>query len=83
MNRSAQLSKKHESKSQNNLTEKQIKFLAGKLSRIPEFGKYAVGNESHEQLAVRLETMLKDPKNIQKWAKYLTAVGFEQKGNAA
>ena len=83
MNRSAQPSKKQESKSENHFTEKQIKFLAGKLSRIPDFGKYAVGNESHEQLAVRLETMLKDPKNIQKWAEYLTAVGFEQKGNAA
>ncbi len=83
MNRSAQPSKKQESKSDNSLTEKQIKFLAGKLSRLPDFGKYAVGNESHEQLAVRLETMLKDPKNIQKWAEYLTAVGFEQKGAAA
>lgn len=83
MNRSAQPSKKQESKSENSLTEKQIKFFAGKLSRLPDFGKYAVGNESHEQLAVRLETMLKDPKNIQKWSEYLTAVGFEQKGAAA
>ncbi len=83
MNRSVQPSKKQEAKSANSLTEKQIKFLAGKLSRLPDFGKYAVGNESHEQLAVRLETMLKDPKNIQKWAEYLTAVGFEQKGAAA
>lgn len=83
MNRSAQSSKKQESKSDNSFTEKQIKFLAGKLSRLPDFGKYAVGNESHEQLAVRLETMLKEPKNIQKWAEYLTAVGFEQKANAA
>ncbi|MCU4336042.1 helix-turn-helix domain-containing protein [Acinetobacter dispersus] len=83
LNRSTQPSKKYESKSDNALTEKQIKFLAGKLSRIPDFGKYAVGNESHEQLAVRLETMLKNPKNIQKWAEYLTAVGFEHKGNAA
>ncbi|EPH35685.1 hypothetical protein GCM10025882_26770 [Acinetobacter gyllenbergii] len=57
--------------------------MSSRLSRIPAFGKYAVGNESHEQLAVRLETMLKDPKNIQKWAEYLTAIGFEQKGNAA
>ncbi|MFC6628635.1 helix-turn-helix domain-containing protein [Acinetobacter beijerinckii] len=83
MNRSVHSSKKQESKSDNTLTEKQIKFLAGKLSRIPDFGKYAVGNESHDQLAVRLETMLKNPKNIQKWSEYLTAVGFEQKGNAA
>lgn len=83
MNRSVQPGKKQESKSDNRLTEKQIKFLAGKLSRLPDFGKYAVGNESHEQLAVRLETMLKDPKNIQKWSEYLTAVGFEQKGAAA
>ncbi|UTO20577.1 helix-turn-helix domain-containing protein [Acinetobacter sp. Z1] len=83
MNRTAQPSKKQESKSDNSLTEKQIKFLAGKLSRLPDFGKYAVGNESHDQLAIRLETMLKDPKNIQKWAEYLAAVGFEQRGNAA
>jgi len=83
MNRSVQPSNKQESKSANSLTEKQIKFLAGKLSRLPDFGKYAVGNESHDQLAVRLETMLKDPKNIQKWSEYLTAVGFEQKGAAA
>ena len=83
MNRSAQPSKKQESKSDNRLTEKQIKFLAGKLSRLPDFGKYAVGNDSHEQLAVRLETMLKEPKNIQTWSEYLTAVGFEQKGAAA
>ena len=83
MNRTAQPSKKQESKPNNTLTEKQIKFLAGKLSRLPDFGKYAVGNESHDQLAVRLETMLKDPKNIQKWAEYLAAVGFEQRGNAA
>jgi hypothetical protein len=55
MNHSAQPSKKQESKSENNLSEKQIKFLAGKLSHIPDFGKYAVGNESHEQLAIRLD----------------------------
>ncbi|MDF2417273.1 helix-turn-helix domain-containing protein [Acinetobacter beijerinckii] len=83
MNCSAQPSKKKESKPDNTLTEKQIKFLAGKLSRLPDFGKYALGNESHDQLAVRLETMLKDPKNIQKWAEHLAAVGFEQRGNAA
>ncbi|MCJ0828810.1 helix-turn-helix domain-containing protein [Acinetobacter sp. NIPH1876] len=81
LNRSAQPNHKPESKAP--LTEKQIKFLAGKLSRLPDFGKYAVGNESHEQLAVRLETMLKDPKNLEKWSEYLTEVGFKQKGAAA
>ena len=83
MNRTTQLSKKQESKSDNSLTEKQIKFLAGKLSRLPDFGKYAVGNESHEQLAVRLETMLKDLKNLEKWSEYLVELGFKQTKGAA
>ena len=65
------------------LTDKQIKFLAGKLSRLHDFSKYAVGNESHEQLAQRLEPMLRDPKNLKKWAPYLIEIGFENKGNAA
>ncbi|NNP69241.1 helix-turn-helix domain-containing protein, partial [Acinetobacter sp. Ac_5812] len=71
LNHSAHPINKSGSKSENPLSEKQIKFLAGKLSRLPDFGKYAVGNESHEQLAVRLETMLKDPKNIEKWSEQL------------
>ncbi|NNP69885.1 helix-turn-helix domain-containing protein [Acinetobacter sp. Ac_5812] len=66
----------------NGLSDKQIRFFASKLSRLPDFAKYSVGNESYEQLAKRLEPMLKDPKNIQKWAEYLTQVGFEQKGAA-
>ena len=83
LNLSAHPINKSESKSENPLSEKQIKFLAGKLSRLPDFGKYAVGNESHEQLAVRLETMLKDPKNLEMWSAYLAEVGFKQKGAAA
>lgn len=65
------------------LTDKQIRFLASKLSRLHDFSKYAVGNESHEQLAQRLEPMLRDPKKLKEWAEYLTEIGFEQKGNAA
>lgn len=83
LSRSSQQGVKQESKSDNSLTEKQIRFIASKLSHLPAFGKYAVGNESHEQLAQRLEPMLKDPDNLKKWAVYLIEIGFQTKGAAA
>lgn len=67
----------------NGLSDKQIRFFASKLSRLPEFAKYSVGNESYEQLAKRLESMLKDPANLKKWAEYLINISNEHKGNAA
>ncbi|MEN5171496.1 helix-turn-helix domain-containing protein [Acinetobacter higginsii] len=67
----------------NGLSDKQIRFFASKLSRLPDFAKYSVGNESYEQLAKRLEAMLKDPENLKKWAEYLINISNEHKGNAA
>ncbi|MCU4576038.1 helix-turn-helix domain-containing protein [Acinetobacter courvalinii] len=73
---------KQPAKSKNTLTDKQRHFFASKLSRLPEFAKYSVGNESYEQLAKRLEPMLKDPENLKKWAEYLINISNEHKGNA-
>ena len=67
----------------NGLSDKQRYFFASKLSRLPEFAKYSHGNESYEQLAKRLDSMLKDPANLKKWAEYLINISNEQKGNAA
>lgn len=67
----------------NGLSDKQIRFFASKLSRLPDFAKYSVGNESYEQLGKRLESMLKDPANLKKWAEYLINISNEHKGNAA
>lgn len=67
----------------NGLSDKQRYFFASKLSRLPEFAKYSVGNESYEQLAKRLESMLKDPENLKKWAEYLINISNEHKGDAA
>lgn len=67
----------------NGLSDKQRYFFASKLSRLPEFAKYSNGNESYEQLAKRLEAMLKDPANLKKWAEYLINISNEHKGNMA
>ncbi len=67
----------------NGLSDKQRYFFASKLSRLPEFAKYSNGNESYEQLAKRLEAMLKDPNNLKKWAEYLINISNEHKGDAA
>ncbi|MCU4582899.1 helix-turn-helix domain-containing protein [Acinetobacter gyllenbergii] len=67
----------------NGLSDKQIRFFASKLARLPDFAKYSVGNESYEQLAKRLEPMLKEPENLKKWAEYLINISNEHKGNAA
>ncbi|WP_312057415.1 helix-turn-helix domain-containing protein [Acinetobacter courvalinii] len=67
----------------NGLSDKQRYFFASKLSRLPEFAKYSHGNESYEQLAKRLESMLKDPANLKKWAEYLINISNEHKGDAA
>ncbi len=80
---SSQPTQKQPTKSKNTLTDKQRYFFASKLSRLPDFAKYSVGNESYEQLAKRLETMLKDPANRKKWAEYLINISNEHKGNAA
>ncbi len=80
---SSQPNQKQPAKSKNTLTDKQRHFFASKLSRLPEFAKYSVGNESYEQLAKRLEPMLKDPANLKKWAEYLINISNEHKGNAA
>ncbi|MDH0562876.1 helix-turn-helix domain-containing protein [Acinetobacter courvalinii] len=67
----------------NGLSDKQRYFFASKLSHLPEFAKYSHGNESYEQLAKRLDSMLKDPANLKKWAEYLINISNEHKGNAA
>ncbi|MGN5765109.1 helix-turn-helix domain-containing protein [Acinetobacter calcoaceticus] len=79
---SSQPIQKQPAKSKDTLTDKQRHFFASKLSRLPEFAKYSVGNESYEQLAKRLEPMLKDPANLKKWAEYLINISNEHKGNA-
>ena len=80
---SSQPNQKQPAKSKDTLTDKQRHFFASKLSRLPEFAKYSIGNESYEQLAKRLESMLKDPANLKKWAVYLINISNENKGNAA
>ncbi|ENU92068.1 hypothetical protein F971_01955, partial [Acinetobacter vivianii] len=80
---SSQPIQKQPAKSKDTLTDKQIRFFASKLSRLPDFAKYSVGNESYEQLAKRLEPMLKDAENLKKWAEYLINISNEHKGNAA
>ncbi|OEC90459.1 helix-turn-helix domain-containing protein [Acinetobacter sp. YK3] len=80
---SSQPNQKQPAKSKDTLTDKQRHFFASKLSRLPEFAKYSHGNESYEQLAKRLESMLKDPANLKKWAEYLINISNEHKGNAA
>ena len=80
---SSQPGQKQPAKSKGTLTDKQIRFFASKLSRLPEFAKYSEGNESYEQLAKRLEPMLTDPKNLKNWAEYLINISNEHKGNAA
>lgn len=65
------------------LSDKQRYFFACKLSRLPEFAKYSNGNESYEQLAKRLESMLKEPANLKKWAEYLINISNERKGDVA
>lgn len=80
---SSQPNQKQPAKSKDTLTDKQRHFFASKLSRLPEFAKYSVGNESYEQLAKRLESMLKDPANLKKWAEYLINISNEHKGDAA
>ncbi|EXB27729.1 helix-turn-helix domain protein [Acinetobacter baumannii 1437282] len=71
------------SASKNELSDKQRHFFASKLSRLPEFAKYSNGNESYEQLAKRLESMLKEPANLKNWAEYLINISNEHKGNVA
>lgn len=80
---SSQPGQKQPPKSKDTLTDKQRHFFASKLSRLPEFAKYSHGNESYEQLAKRLEPMLKDPANLKKWAEYLINISNEHKGDAA
>ncbi|EXB27687.1 helix-turn-helix domain protein [Acinetobacter baumannii 1437282] len=80
---SSQPNQKLPAKSKDTLTDKQRHFFASKLSRLPEFAKYSNGNESYEQLAKRLESMLKDPANLKKWAEYLINISNEHKGDAA
>ncbi|MFV5193332.1 helix-turn-helix domain-containing protein, partial [Acinetobacter courvalinii] len=80
---SSQPNQKQPAKSKDTLTDKQRHFFASKLSRLPDFAKYSVGNESYEQLAKRLEPMLQDPANLKKWAEYLINISNEHKGNAA
>jgi len=80
---SSQPKQKQPAKSKDTLTDKQRHFFASKLSRLPEFAKYSHGNESYEQLAKRLDSMLKDPANLKKWAEYLINISNEHKGDAA
>lgn len=80
---SSQPKQKQPAKSKDTLTDKQRHFFASKLSRLPEFAKYSNGNESYEQLAKRLESMLKEPENLKKWAEYLINISNEHKGDAA
>jgi hypothetical protein len=43
------------------MSDSQINMFGNQLSKLPELGKYAVGNEGYEALASRIKDMLKDP----------------------
>lgn len=63
------------------LTDAQINMFGNQLSKLPELGKYAVGNEGYEALASRLKDMLKDPEKQKLLVPHLKKLGFNPKSS--
>jgi plasmid replication initiation protein len=63
------------------MSDSQINMFGNQLSKLPELGKYAVGNEGYEALASRLKDMLKDPEKQKLLVPHLKKLGFNPKSN--
>ena len=59
-----------------NMSDSQINMFGNQLSKLPELGKYAVGNEGYEALASRIKDMLKDPEKQKLLVPHLKKLGF-------
>lgn len=57
------------------MSDSQINMFGNQLSKLPELGKYAVGNEGYEALASRLKDMLKDPEKQKLLVPHLKKLG--------
>lgn len=60
-----------------NLTDAQRYLFASKLSELPEMAKLSQGNESYEQFASRIVTMLQEPNKLKEFMPLLRKVGFQ------
>lgn len=60
-----------------NLTHAQRYLFASKLSELPEMAKLSQGNESYEQFAARIVTMLQEPNKLKEFMPLLRKVGFQ------
>jgi len=60
-----------------NLTDAQRYLFASKLSELPEMAKLSQGNESYEQIAARIVTMLQEPNKLKEFMPLLRKVGFQ------
>jgi len=60
-----------------NLTDAQRYLFASKLSELPEMAKLSQGNESYEQFAARIVTMLQEPNKLKEFMPLLRKVGFQ------
>ena len=58
------------------MSDSQINMFGNQLSKLPELGKYAVGNEGYEALASRIKDMLKDPEKQKMLVPHLKKLGF-------
>ena len=58
------------------MSDSQINMFGNQLSKLPEHGKYAVGNEGYEALASRIKDMLKDPEKQKLLVPHLKKLGF-------
>jgi hypothetical protein len=63
------------------MSDSQINMFGNQLSKFPELGKYAVGNEGYEALASRLKDMLKDPEKQKLLVPQLKKLGFNPKSS--
>lgn len=59
------------------MSDSQINMFGNQLSKLPELGKYAVGNEGYEALASRIKDMLKDPEKQKMLVPHLKKLGFK------
>ena len=60
-----------------NLTDAQRYLFASKLSELPEMAKLSQGNESYEQFAARIVTILQEPNKLKEFMPLLRKVGFQ------
>ena len=58
------------------MSDSQINMFGNQLSKLPELGKYAVGNEGYDALASRIKDMLKDPEKQKLLVPHLKKLGF-------